>query len=145
MEENVEALLRGGWFMRLIEQQAADIRRKYDLKKVDIEVLYYLSLNPTDNAARDIQKYLKINKGYLSQVLDGLCKKGYLTASPDPVDRRYVHYLLSDRTRSITEEICAERNEVNRRIFEGITEEEREIFRKTAEKIEQNIMDMLHH
>lgn len=145
MEENVEALLRGGWFMRLIEQQAADIRRKYDLKKVEVEVLYYLYLNPTDNAARDIQKYLKINKGYLSQVLDSLCKKGYLTASPDLVDRRYVHYLLSDRTRSVAEEICVERDEVNRRIFEGITEEEREIFRKTAEKIEKNIMDMLHH
>ena len=43
MDEQLEVALKGGEFKRLFESQFVDIKKRYDLKKVDIEVLYFLS------------------------------------------------------------------------------------------------------
>ena len=38
MDEKIEIALKGGEFKRLMENRFCEIRAKYDLKKVDIEV-----------------------------------------------------------------------------------------------------------
>lgn len=143
MEKQVEGLLRGGQFMSLLNQQGMDVREKYGLKKVDLEVLFYLYKNPDHNTAGDIQRFLNINKGYVSQIVDNLCRQEYLCAVTDQNDRRYVHYIVLHKTDEIIREIQRIWENISIHIFEGISEEEMQIFRQVAEKIEKNIMEML--
>lgn len=142
LENQVERLLRGAGFRELLDVQTADVREKYGLKKVDIEVLFYLHNNKEKNTASDIQKSLHMNKGYLSQVLDHLNKLGYVNVIPDKDDRRYVHYFASEKTKDIAEDIHKVWNRVNERMFQGVPENEVEIFRKVAKAICQNIKEM---
>lgn len=143
MEKQVEGLLRGNQFMCLMDQQLTEVREKYDLKKLDLEVLFYISKNPDSNTARDIQKFLKINKGYISQIVDHLCKRGFLVATPDPRDRRFVHYRVSAETKDIVGEMQEVWEQIGDCIFDGVSEEEKKIFQRVAVQIQKNIVGRL--
>ena len=42
MEQAVETLLHGREFKQLLESKILEIREKYGLRKIDVEILYYL-------------------------------------------------------------------------------------------------------
>lgn len=84
-----------------------------------------------------------MNKGHISQAVDSLCKRHYIIATTDQKDRRYIHYQLSDSAQQIVEEMAKKRLEMDRRIVEGISEEDLEIFRAVSEKIRKNIEKMI--
>ena len=43
MDTRMEAMLQGGPFKKLLEEQIAELRQKYDMKKAELEILYFLS------------------------------------------------------------------------------------------------------
>lgn len=143
MEYHVEGLLRGNRFKDLWDIQSADARKKYNLKKMDLEVLLYLNSNPEKNTAGDIQRFFNINKGYISQVVDHLCKMQYVTAVPDTEDRRYIHYVVCQKTEWVAKDLQEARDRLVEQMFQGISEEERLIFRRVAKRLNQNMMEML--
>ena len=96
MDEKVEVVLKGNEFTRVMQNTFDNIKKKYDLKKVDIEVLLYLSTSKEQNTPTDIHSRMKINRGHISQSIDRLIKKGYLIAAPDADDRRSMHYSVSE-------------------------------------------------
>ena len=139
MEEKVEILLRGSQFKQLRECEMSEIRVHYDFKRIEIEILYYLSRAGEYNTSADICKRLKANKGHISQAVDSLCKRNYLIAMQDTSDRRYVHYSITEAAREIVEEITRKWNEVNRELFRGVTKEEMEELKRIAGKIGKNM------
>ena len=42
MDTRMEAMLQGGPFKKLLEEQIAELRQKYDMKKAELEILYFL-------------------------------------------------------------------------------------------------------
>ena len=143
MEQQVEMLLRGGQFRHLLESQIQAVREQYGLKKIDVEILFYLSRNRQHNTAKEMQQSLHLNKGHISQAMDGLCRRGLVTAETDPEDRRYVHYSTTEPAAKIVQDVSEAWQRMNGIIFEGITEEETETLRRVAEKINGNIERML--
>lgn len=143
MDTQMEAMLQGGPFKKLLEEQIAELRQKYDMKKAELEILYFLSKCGSYNTSKDIHYQLMMNKGHISQAVDSLCKRHYIIATPDQQDRRYIHYQLSDSAQQIVEEMAKKRLEMDRRIVEGISEEDLEIFRAVSEKIRKNIEKMI--
>lgn len=143
MEEQIETTLNGGEFKRLLKQQFSRIKEKYGLKKVEIEVLYFLSRNKEKNTPTDIHCHLKMNKGHISQAIDSLYKKEYIVATTDKEDRRIVHYSVTDQAKETVEDISAIKKEVDDTIFKGITGQEMEVFRVVIKKIENNIREMM--
>lgn len=143
MDTQMEAMLQGGPFKKLLEEQIAELRQKYDMKKAELEILYFLSKCGSHNTSKDIHYQLMMNKGHISQAVDSLCKRHYIIATPDQQDRRYIHYQLSDSAQQIVEEMAKKRLEMDRRIVEGISEEDLEIFRAVSEKIRKNIEKMI--
>lgn len=143
MEEQLEIALKGGEFKKLIENRFAEIREEYGLKKVEIEVLYFLAKGRSENTPTDVYRRLKINRGHVSQAIDSLCRQGYIYAIPDEKDRRIMHYAVSDSARAIIANISEIRKKMDERIFEGVTEEELEILKTVLKKIEQNMKKML--
>ena len=143
MDEQLEIALKGGDFKHLIESRFTRIKKNYNLKKVEIEVLYFLSNCKDKNTPTDIYKKLGLNRGHVSQAIDSLYRRKLIIAVPDQNDRRYMHYSVSDDAVEIIEEIAEIKKELDKQIFRGITEEEIIAYKKTTEKIIRNIQQLL--
>lgn len=143
MEKQVETVLRGARFKKMINSQFSGITEKYGLKRVELEILCFLSRSGEKNTSKDISVNLNMNKGHISQAVDSLCNQGYLTATKDKDDRRYVHYTITDKATVISEDITRGWDEMIKRIFEGISEEQFKVFKEVAEKIQENMDHML--
>lgn len=143
MHEGIEVILRGGQFKRLIELTIHEIRKRTGLKRVEVEILYFLHNSNEKNTMKDICHYMQMNKGHISIALDGLCKKGYITQNQDAEDRRYIHYHLTDSSNEIVEQIDIEWNKMMVQLAKGISEEELEQFKLIARKIGNNIEEIL--
>ena len=139
MEERIEILLRGVEFKRLREYELSEIRKLYDLKRIELEILYFLSRAGENNTSADIRQHLNANKGHVSQAVDHLCKRNFLTAMQDKADRRYVHYYVTTESKEIIDQIAAKWKELNCELFQGITSEEMEEFKRIAGKIGKNM------
>lgn len=143
MDAQMESILQGGPFKKLLEEQSMELRRKYDLKKAELEILYFLSRCGEHNTSTDIHHQLMMNRGHISQAVDSLCRRNYIIAIPDQDDRRYIHYELAESSRGMIEELTKRREEMNRRILDGISEEELKIFREVSAKIRKNIESLI--
>lgn len=143
MDEQLEIALKGGDFKHLVESRFSKLKNEYNLKRVDIEVLFFLSRCKDKNTPTDIYKKLGLNRGHVSQAIDSLCRRELIVAVPDQMDRRYMHYSVSDAAEEIVDEIAKIKRELDRQIFKGITEEEIVAYKKTTEKIFRNIQQLL--
>lgn len=139
MDEQIESILQGGKFKKLLDEQIVELRQKYDMKKAELEILYFLARCGEHNTSTDIHYQLMMNRGHISQAVDSLCRRKFIIAIPDKNDRRFVHYEISDSAREIVTEVVRRREEMNKQIFEGISEEELKVFKEVASKIRKNI------
>ena len=143
MDMQMESIVQGGQFKKLLSEQSMELRRKYDLKKAELEILYFLSKSGSHNTSTDIHHQLLMNRGHISQAIDSLCRRKFIVAIPDREDRRYVHYELLDSAREIADEMAGRREEINRQIFDGISEEERKVFWSVSSRINENMKKIL--
>lgn len=145
MNTQIEMILRGGKFMKLLDEHNKSLRHKYDMKKAELEILYYLSHCGEKNTSTDIHHYLVMNRGHISQAVDSLCKKKYLIATPDHTDRRYMHYELTEAALEMVKEIGEQHEKIVKLILDGISEEEMQAFKHTSDKIWRNMDKLLHY
>ena len=143
MDGQMESILQGGQFKKLLDEQSIELRQKYDLKKAELEILYFLSRCGSHNTPTDIHTQLMMNRGHISQAVDSLCRRRYIVAIPDQNDRRYIHYEILDSAKEIVVEMAKRREEMNRQILKGISKEELEIFREVSLKIKNNIEQII--
>lgn len=83
LEEQIEAIFRGGQFRQLTELYFAHIKEQYGLKRIEMEILYYLSQGGEHNTSIDVCRRLRANKGHISQAMDSLRKRGLLETRQD--------------------------------------------------------------
>lgn len=143
MDIQIEAMLQGAQFKKLLDGQSAQLRRKYDMKRAELEILYFLSRCDGHNTSTDIHYQLMMNKGHISQAVDSLCKRRFIVAIPDEEDKRFIHYEILDAAQEIVAEITKRREEMGRRILEGVSEEEWKVFQEVSAKIGENITKMM--
>jgi DNA-binding MarR family transcriptional regulator len=142
MDEQLEVALRGGDFKHLVDVKFNEIKKKYGLKKVEIETLFYLSKCGNENTPTDITRRLNLNRGHVSQAIDALLKKELIAAVADKHDRRSMHYTITAQAVEIIDEIANAKKEMDAQILKGITEEELVIYRQITKKIIANIREM---
>jgi Transcriptional regulators len=143
MKEKMERFMIGNRLKKFVAKQLNGVSNKYGIKKTELNIFIYLSKASEKNTARDIQEYLSINKGYLSRILDELCRKGYLEGVPDQHDRRYIHYVPTELAKPMIEELRLTKSRLDDKIFSGISDEELEMLEKISCKIDRNIQNML--
>ena len=143
VESSIEGILRGGKFKKLVEHRLAGIKDRTGLKRIDIEVIYFLYRESGHNTMTDICQHLQMNKGHISTVMDGLDKKGYLIQQHDPKDRRYVHYKLTELSDGIVKQMDASWEALSQKLMVGISDEDLEVFERVSKQIGQNIEHML--
>lgn len=142
MDSRVEIALKGNEFKRVLEKYFNTIKKEHELKKVDIEVLLYLSQCGAKDTPTDIYKTLGLNRGHVSQAIDTLIKKDYVQAVADIHDRRIMHYLVLDNAQEITSEIASLKREFDKKIFDGLSQEEIFEYKRLTLKIMKNLKKM---
>lgn len=140
---NIDEILRGGKFKKLLEKTMMNIKNETNLNRVELEVIYLLFHYEEITTLKDICQYTQMNKGHMSTTLDNLVKKGYVICKRDENDRRYVKYQLTEASEQIRMEIDKLWSGLLAKIVSGIDEKSLEIFSRVAEQINENIDDLL--
>lgn len=116
---------------------------RYDLRKIDVEILTYLHFCGERNTASDIQKLGLFTKGHISQSLERLSQAQLVYTEHDSHDRRVVHISIGEKAIPIVQEARQLKWEIFERVFRGITDEEKEVLNEVARKVWNNIEEEL--
>lgn len=143
MDWMLEGLLQGTQFQKLYNRKIEALRREYSLRKVDIDILYFLFKSGEHNTSKDISDLNLFNKGHISQSVGRMVKQHLIYIVQDEEDRRCMHIMLTERAVKVVEEITALRKQMYNIILKGVTEEEQSILLQVSRKVNENIKDAL--
>ena len=139
MNDHFELLIMGQQFKKLYEKCYGHIMQTYGLKKIDIDVLYFLSHSGKQDTAKDIANLIYVSKAHVSKAIENLHQKALIDLIADPSDRRYVHISISGSGQQIVDEIKQIRDKTEKILFDGISPEERELLLRLSYQIADNI------
>src|SRR5580700_1078903 len=86
-------------------------------------------IDPTGGPRQDLPAGLGVSKQAVSQVIDALADRGYLTRSPDPADRRRISLELTGRGREIVDAVLLGVEDVDQRLLEQVSAEQYQAMR----------------
>lgn len=135
----MQALLNGSQFKKLLEKEYGQLEIDYELKKIDIQILQYLSHAGSMDTAKDIVALGLFTKGHVSQSLSYLKSQGLIEAIRDEEDGRCIHLQLKGNAQEIIKQIESIYQNITDIMFNGLTEEEIAVFRRVGRKIFENI------
>ena len=139
MNDHFELLIMGQQFKKLYEKCYGHITQTYGLKKIDIDVLYFLSHSGKQDTAKDIANLIYVSKAHVSKAIENLHQKALIDLIADPSDRRYVHISISGSGQQIVDEIKQIRDKTEKILFDGISPEDRELLLRLSYQIADNI------
>lgn len=143
MDWMLESLLQGTQFQKLYNRKIDNLRRKNNLRKVDIDILYFLFKSGEHNTSKDISDLNLFNKGHISQSVGRMVKQKLIYIVQDQEDRRCMHIILTDCAVEIVQEITELRKQMYNIILRGVTEEEQNVLLAVSRKVNANVKDAL--
>lgn len=126
-------------FRKLNERKLENVMKKYDLRKIDMDIIICLATYKDMRTAKDIASMEMFTKGHISQSIKRLKERGYITVSQDEKDMRMQNLQVSENAKSIIHEVCAIKDALEKSVFDGVTEEEIETMKEVFRKICTNI------
>ena len=124
--------------MKLQEQMLKKICEKWQLTITEGKVIAFLYNNPQKDTAADITELRMLSKGNVSQAVENLIQKGFLTRTPDTRDRRLIHLSLTPEAEPVMEAISGARGQFQERLFEGFSREERLLYASLNHRLFEN-------
>ena len=129
-----------GRYKKLQDDRFDEITTKYDLRKIDIEIMMYLDSCGDNDTARDIAAAQRFTKGHISQSNKRLFEKGYITAVKDQKDQRVSHLSLTNKAKkNIPFIVKKTMNKIFDVAFEGVTDEELKVVKKVCLVVNSNM------
>ncbi len=142
LEEKFTALT-GQPFRRLYCRMLDELAQEWSLSRTEAEVMFLLSCDKTLDTARDICETQLLKKSAVSRAAEGLVRRGWLEALPDPRDRRIQHLRLLSPARPFSEEVRRAGEAFFCLLLQDVTLEEQQQMEKIAQKIEHNVRTVL--
>ncbi|MGN0317933.1 MAG: MarR family winged helix-turn-helix transcriptional regulator [Lachnospira sp.] len=139
IQKPLEEVLKGAEFRKYSDSKFELLRKYYDMKRAEFEVIYYLSICRDANSLVNISDFLNANKGHISTTVYGLIEKGYINSVHDKNDRRYMHFSLTDKGKEVAADIENVWKNIKNELYYGLTDEEIDSFKKVFLKISNNI------
>ena len=139
MNRNTEFLINFRKFIKYYEFCLKDINQKYDLAKIELDIISFLLNNPGRDTLSDIVELRMLQKGNVSKAVNDLIDRELIIRKPDENDKRKVHLILTEKSNSITKDISIAKNNYIDNVFRDFTEEELELFFNLNKKISNNI------
>ena len=132
-------ILRKGRKLKTLESDYfKHLRDQYDLKQVEIEVIFYLEKFP-NAASRQIAEDLQFKKGHVSAAKEGLLEKGFIVSVKDESDRRSEKLELTDDGQHLCNELNSRRQVLHDKLFRNFTEDEFKTLSALLQKMASNI------
>ncbi|MDE5873919.1 MAG: MarR family transcriptional regulator [Lachnospiraceae bacterium] len=126
-------------FRKLNERKLENVMKKYDLRKIDMDIIICLATYKDMRTAKDIASMEVFTKGHISQSIKRLRERGYITVSQDENDMRMQILEVSESTKAIINEVSAIKDALEKSVFDGVTEQELETMKEVFRKICGNI------
>jgi DNA-binding MarR family transcriptional regulator len=143
MNHEFEFHLMGQPLKKFYEKYYGGLMTACSLKKIDIDILYFLSSSQGYDTAKDIANLMFVSKSHISKSIEHLYQMGYIDLVTDKADRRYTHVHISPKGQPITQEITRIKAEVDAILFQGISTEEQQAVSALCRKIAENVHDEL--
>ena len=119
-----------------------DIIKEFHLTSIEITVLLFLKNSGFDTAT-DIVNELFIAKSHVSLSVNLLNTKGYIKKMQDKEDKKITHLQLTERADEILEITNAKIKELENKLFNGITEEDKENMERIFNIFYANVREVL--
>lgn len=123
---------------KLYDRTLETVCEKYDLQRIELDILLFLANNPEWDTATDIVEHKFFAKSHVSTTLRSLERKGYIERSFRPENRKTVHIRLCPETAEIIQTGQYAQNEFGKVVFASFTEKELEEIRGLLDKIGTN-------
>lgn len=130
-------------YKKLYEKKLCKIYEKYDLRKIDMEIIVYLANSGNEDTAKDIANTNMFTKGHISQSVKRLNQLGFISIIQDEKDMRVQHLKLTGNVEPMIKELKSEKDKVASCVFAGVTDEENQVLAKVFEKMCDNIIKEL--
>lgn len=139
MNVTTEFLINMRRIVKLHEGMLRNLGETYNISLMEATIISFLHNNPGKDTAGDIVELRMLQKSNVSQAVELLYKKGFLTRQQDSGDRRRIHLFLTEKAKPITDSMDDIWKRFEEKAFEGISEEEKKQFVKTNERMKENI------
>lgn len=144
MYEEYEILTLGQQLKKLLEKKSLPIMEKYDLRKVELDILSFFAIHERrGDTAKDISLTKHISKAHISKSLDNLKQRGYIYLEEDTKDHRRIHISLTEEGTRVLEEFMKIRHECKEILFQNVTQEEKGILVQVLDKMQRNVRAVL--
>lgn len=143
MSSHPNMLLNMRQMIKLYDSFLEEIRKKYHLTQVEVTIISFLNNNPGKDTAGDISNLRMIPKGNVSQGVESLIQKKYLTRTTDETDRRKIHLSLLSEARPIVKEIENTKLHFRDNLLIGFTDEEVHLLENLNERMFTNALKMI--
>ena len=121
------------------ELQFNSLSNQEDLTQIELTILGFLLNNTTFNTAKDIEEVHVLKKSNISNAIDHLIVRGYLTRNRDIQDRRIIHLEITEKGLAIATEIKEIQKNFFTILFSDISKEECDIYFDIQRRIVNNI------
>ena len=118
------------------------ICQQWQLTRNELDILLFLFNNPELDRAADIVSHRGIVKSHVSLGVTSLEEKGLLLRRFSSQDRRTAHLELLEQGRVIAAQAKEKQSQFFSAIFQGISQEELEIWKKITLKTQENIQKL---
>lgn len=124
--------------MKLYDMLCQQVCGEYGITRTELDVLAFLKNHPGMDTARDIVEIRMLPKANVSQAVESLIQKNYLTRSMDEQDRRRIHLTITDQAADAVQAIRSMQSEYQKIRFQGFSKEERSRYEEMVRRIYEN-------
>lgn len=117
------------------ESLSKSICEKYNLTKMEYDILMFLYNNPQFNTAADIVKVGKSTKSHVSLALKSLREKGLIEKKQSPKNKKIVEIFMLDEAKKIVEDGIDLQKRLMHNLLDGFTEDEKKMWKSMFDKI----------
>ena len=137
---NVEQMLKG--YARLREAYSRFCAHSIageTFSPNEMNVLIFLSNNPSINTAKELTVTLGVSKGLVCRSVDALVRRGYLTAQEDMRDHRILHLKLTPKAAPVIGQLRVSMDQFSQVVTRDIADEDLAVYSRVQHQIYANI------
>lgn len=128
---------------KLYQVELEPVCRKFDLTRMELDILLFLANHPQFDTARDITQKRKLTKSHVSASVSRLVDQGYLSAAFEENNRKTVHLTILPASDRIIEAGREAQRQFFNALFKGFTEEEIQAVGEKLRRIAANAREAL--
>lgn len=127
------------WVKRLYDQMMQPVSSRYQITRMELDILLFLSNNPEYDTATDIVERRLLTKSHVSASLKSLEERGFLAKSLQGGNRKTVHLTVLPAAGAILRDGRAAQHAFFQTVFQGFTPEEEKRMETNIERVMKNV------